>query len=64
MKKPIQIKIEEQDFGYLRTLCQDYIDTLSKNQFIDDEEDHYIFEAAMEAIFGKNVWEYVNHKLK
>lgn len=64
MKKPTQLNIEEINIDKLKAICQRYID------FIDDDEDyhedndydHYIFEEALEAIFGKDVWDFVNNR--
>ena len=64
MIKPEQLK--EVDLTKLRDICQAYID------FIDDDEeyhedndyDHYIFETALETIFGKDVWMFINNKIR
>jgi hypothetical protein len=61
MEKPKQL--ENIDLTALKKICQDYIDNLS-NDCSDDDEEHYIYETAMETIFGKNVWKYINEKLK
>ena len=62
MEKPKQL--EKVDLQRLRDICQEYID------FVDDDkeyhEDHdyeaYIFEAAVTAIFGREVWEFINNR--
>lgn len=40
-------------------ICQEYIDTLTKNGYVKDDFDHYIFECAMETVYGKDIWKYV-----
>lgn len=44
----------------LYMICQQYIDSCEKNNHVDEDLEHYIFEAAMEAVFGPDVWKYVN----
>jgi len=56
--KPNQLV--SQDFTSLREYCQDYIDELAKNQVVSEDQNQYIFEAAMEAVFGKEIWRYIN----
>jgi len=56
--KPLE-KIDPQE---LIEICQEYMD------FIDDDEEYhedndyssYIFEKAMEAVYGKDVWTFIN----
>jgi hypothetical protein len=62
MEKPKQL--DNIDLQKLRNICQDYI------EFIDDDEeyhedndyDHYIFESAMETVFGKDIWDFINNR--
>jgi hypothetical protein len=66
MRKPEQI--QEVDLTAVRKACQEYID------FLGDEEDYHedsindyeyeVMEKAMEAIFGDDVWKYVNTIVK
>ena len=37
-----------------------YIDELAEKGWVDDDLEHYIFEAVMEMVFGKNVWDFIN----
>lgn len=48
----------------LRKICQEYIDYLANDGFEDNDFDHYIFEVAIEAIFGPDVWKYINDQNK
>ena len=60
MKKPTQLK--EIDLSELRDICQHYINTIGTDEHREDNT-HYIFESAIESIFGKGVWKYINDKL-
>ena len=57
-EKPKQIAAP--DLTKLRKICQEYIDSLARDKYVDGDLDHYIFEAAMETVFGKNVWDWIN----
>jgi hypothetical protein len=61
MPRPKQI--EEPSLSALKKACKEYIDSLADGEY-DREDEHYIYEAAMEAMYGKEVWEYINSKLK
>ena len=64
MKKPAQLNLESIDLTDLQNICQQYIDFVDndKEYHEDNDYDHYIFEQAMEAIFGLDVWEFVNNR--
>lgn len=51
------------NFVPVQILCQDYINQLAEEGWVNGNLDHYIFEAAMEAVFGKDVWNWINEKL-
>jgi len=61
-EKPQQLAIVDPD--PLRKMCQEYIDELDKSGYVDDDFDHYIYEAAMTMVFGKDVWMWINKQLK
>jgi hypothetical protein len=50
------------DLSELREVCQQHIDEIEGNEE-DEDTAHYIYEAAMEAVFGKEVWGYINSKV-
>lgn len=52
--------VEKPSLVQLCRLCREYIDELDEKGYVDDDMNHYIFEAAMEACFGKDVWNYIN----
>lgn len=45
-------------------LCQGYIDDLAEKGYTDEDDAHYIFEAAMEMCFGRDVWDWINEKMR
>jgi len=71
LKKRKEVKQEpapkqSQSFNFepLQDICQEYIDSVEKDGYANEDFDHYIFETALECIFGKEVWSWVNKKLK
>ncbi len=42
--------------------CCSYITDLARDGRVDDDLDHYIFEAAISAVFGEKVWDYIRAK--
>ena len=52
--------LKSSDFTELRKLCADYLTEAEHGVIADTDTPHYIFEAAMEAIYGKDVFRYVN----
>ncbi len=64
MKKPEQlqaINLEE-----LREKCQEYLDFIDDdeeyNEDGDDDYENDILNAAMKAVFGKEVWKFINSR--
>lgn len=61
--KPIQLK--EINLEILRKTCQDYIDFIYSNEYHEDNDyTHYIYEAAMQSIFGENVFDIINKRIR
>jgi len=57
--------LPDPDFTALRRLCQEYIDRadVEGGNFVEDnDDDHYIYEAAIEAFFGEGVWDWLNNR--
>lgn len=44
----------------LLNVCRDYLHELETLGFADDDYPHYIFEAAITAIYGADIWTYIN----
>lgn len=65
MNKPELIHDNKIDLTDLKKQCQEYIDYLSSDDFHEDGDSKrvpYIFESAMKALFGKNVFDYINEQ--
>jgi hypothetical protein len=62
MKKPE--KLENVDTKKLSEICQQYIDFVDNNKEYHEDNDfeHYIFESAMETIFGAKVWSFIRNR--
>lgn len=62
MEQPKQL--ETINLEKLRNICQDYINFIDNDEEYHEDNDYkeYIFEAAMETVFGKEVWTYVNNR--
>lgn len=59
--KPVML--ENPDFSSLKEMLQEHIDRLdSEGYYEDDDLEHYVYEAIMEAFFDKDVWTFVNSK--
>jgi hypothetical protein len=45
------------DFSKVYIMVTDYVEEIKKDGWQEDSDiDHYIFEAVMEAIYGKDCW--------
>ena len=51
------------DISKLQKRCCEYIDEVATGDYLDEDYRYYIFEAAVSAVFGKDVWNFVNSKL-
>ncbi len=62
MKKPEQLS--KIDLDALKENCQGYVDLVGGYADADEEIDYkqYIFETAMEAVFGEDIWDFINHE--
>lgn len=61
-KKAIPQQLSSPDFIPLQEICQNYIDELAAGCRPDDDCEHYVFEAAIECCFGKDVWNWINRQ--
>ena len=64
MEKPIILKDVSINLQELKTICQQYIDFVDNDEKYheDHDYDNYVFEKAMEVIFGKDVWKFINER--
>lgn len=61
--KPVQLDIP--DLTDLRNACQEYIDDIAINHNrVDEDWPHWIYEAAMIALYGENVFRWINENDK
>jgi len=61
--KPIPLEEWNRDFSKVRKACETHIQELMNGE-VDTDAEHYIYETAMEAFYGKDVWDWVNKMLK
>lgn len=47
------------DSPKIRNACKKYVDAVAGGGYVDEDHDHWIFEAAMEAVYGKGIWEWI-----
>jgi hypothetical protein len=61
MEKPLPLPNNQVDLTMLRAECQEYIDSIADGSYHEDSDiEHYLFEAALEAIYGKDIFNYIN----
>lgn len=51
------------DFSEIVPLCISYIETVEKGETADSDLREYIFEAAMSACYGADVWNWIRNKM-
>jgi len=57
--KPVQL--QNMDFTALIEQCQEEIDDVNDGNYSEDSDNiHYMYEAAMMAVFGKDVFKWMN----
>ncbi len=53
-----------QDFTVVSQLVVDHVNAMSKPDYCEDNDTaHYIYEACMEAVYGKDIWTWVRKLL-
>jgi hypothetical protein len=52
--------LEMPNYQQLINTCHDYIHELAMLGYADEDYKHYIYEAALEAIYGNDVWTFIN----
>ena len=53
--------IVHMDFSDLVIECKNHIFKLASNLSTEDDE-HYIYEIAMEAVYGNHIWDWINER--
>ena len=55
--------LENVDFKKVKALCIAYIEAVEKNRCVKESEKQSIITASMEAVYGKEVWKWINESL-
>lgn len=62
-KIPKPKAVENPDFSRTKKICQQYIDFVASKDYHEDNDfKDYIFETALEDVFGADVWKFINSK--
>ena len=64
---PIPLKVENVDIKKLWNTCEDFIDFLNSDEYHEDKIENYvndIFGKAMESIYGKEVFNFINNRIE
>ena len=53
------------NFGLVASMVKDHVAAMSKPDYCEDNDTaHYIYEAAMEAVYGKDIWAWTRQVIK
>lgn len=58
--KSIPVALENKNSYALQKICEKYVNDLAVDRYVDNDLEHYIFETAMEFIFGRSIWDWIN----
>ena len=64
---PIPLKVENVDIKKLWNTCEDFISFLDSDEYHEDKIENYvndIFGKAMESIYGKEVFNFINNRIE
>lgn len=64
---PIPFKVESVDIKKLWNTCEDFISFLDSDEYHEDKIENYvndIFVKAMESIYGKEVFNFINNRIE
>lgn len=59
---PIPKPLSKPNWFPVFQLCLDYINQLDKQDWVDSDMKQYIWEAAMESVYGKDIWEFIKNR--
>lgn len=61
-KIPEQTKqLDPKQLEALRDACKNYAAQIEEG-FVRNDTEHWIFQAAMELVYGKSIWEWINER--
>lgn len=55
--------VDHPTFDKLQKCCESYIQEIMDKGGVDSNSDHYIFECAMEAYYGNDIFKWINKKV-
>jgi len=53
-------KLDNPDWTQIVTVCEEYINCLANKGYASTDTDHFIFETVLTAVYGKDIWDFVN----
>lgn len=59
-------EIDQPDWSKLHATLVAYMDAVQSVEsggYVNEDFTHYVFEQAIEALYGKQAWEYINERL-
>ena len=56
-------QVSDPDLTDLRKVCKHYIQSIAEQKGYDEDMEHYVFEAAVLAIYGPDIWEWINKRV-
>lgn len=52
--------LKEKDFSALIQTCTEYIEEIATKEYADEDFTEWIYEAALEAVYGEKIWDWKN----
>lgn len=51
---------KDMDWSAVIKLAKDHIDKIAKGEYIDDDEKQWFYETVMQAVYGKDIFNWIN----
>lgn len=61
-KKTLPTPLANPDFTGLTRMIVEGIREVAETNYKNEDFDHYVFEAALEAVYGKTIWTWWNNR--
>ncbi len=61
---PMPSPLATLDLQELQEMCSNYLHDLAGDSYVDDDYDQYIYEASLEALYGKDVFKWINARVR
>lgn len=58
----VPVPLPDPDFSKLTNMMVDGLEEYASTGHTDDDFEHYVYEAALEAVFGDGVWEWMRQR--